>query len=216
MVAELCGEAGCYDPGPGDYDVRIPADTTPGTFKLQVKRVSTGEEACSAEAFAVEAAASDSSSGTRAISTPAPVPAPSAATTTPAPVVSSTGAPVNAATGAPVPAATGAPVPAATGAPVPAATPAPVAAAAESVPVPSATSSATESGEIPGTPPTPVPPRVTCDPAAVVAFSYKLETSTLLPLITISHESEDRDEGGCTNFSGLWEWVKTQDADVQV
>ncbi|CAN0122050.1 unnamed protein product, partial [Ectocarpus sp. 8 AP-2014] len=41
------------------------------------------------------------------------------------------------------------------------------------------------------------------------------ETSTLLPLITISHESEDRDEGGCTNFSGLWEWVKAQDADVQ-
>ncbi|CAM9948653.1 unnamed protein product [Ectocarpus sp. 12 AP-2014] len=207
LVAELCGEAGCYDPGPGDYDVRIPADTTPGTFKLQVKRVSTGEEACSAEAFAVEAAASDSSSGTRAISTPAPVPAAAAATTTPAPVVSSTEAPV--------PAATGAPAPAATGAPVPAATPAPVAAAAESAPVPLATSSATESGEVPGTPPTPVPPRVTCDPAAVVAFSYELETSTLLPLITISHESEDRDEGGCTNFSELWEWVKTQDADVQ-
>ncbi|CAM9935969.1 unnamed protein product, partial [Ectocarpus fasciculatus] len=212
LVAELCGEAGCYDPGPGDYDVRIPADTTPGTFKLQVKRVSTDEEACSAEAFAVEAA----SSSARDISTPAPAPAAAAgATTTAAPVVSSTGAPVNAATGAPVPAATGAPVPATTGAPVPATTPAPAAAATESAPVPSVISSATESGEIPGTPPTPVPPRVTCDPAAVVAFSYKLETSTLLPLITISHESGDRDEGGCTNFSELWEWVKTQDEDVQ-
>lgn len=67
-------------------------------------------------------------------------------------------------------------------------------------------------GNTPGTPPTPVPPRVTCAPAATVKYSYELENT--VALIVITHASEDRDEGGCTNFAGLYEWLLSKPAGV--
>lgn len=45
-------------------------------------------------------------------------------------------------------------------------------------------------------------------------FSYSIESSTLQPLVKISHVSENRDEGGCTNFSALYEWLLTKPAQV--
>ena len=35
----LCGQDGCYDPGTGDYDVVMPADTVPGAYNLYVEEL---------------------------------------------------------------------------------------------------------------------------------------------------------------------------------
>lgn len=57
-----------------------------------------------------------------------------------------------------------------------------------------------------------MPARVTCNPTAAVAFSYDVED--LVPLIKIAHANEDRDGGGCTNFSELYAWLQTSPAGV--
>ncbi|CAN0037835.1 unnamed protein product, partial [Hapterophycus canaliculatus] len=125
------------------------------------------------------------------VGTPAPL-TPAAATATPGPVPAPTAPPVAAPTSAPVAAATQAP----------------------SADAPTSSDLAAD-GETPGTPPTPVPARVTCDPAAAVTYSYSTELTTGMPLITIAHANDDRDAGGCTNFSGLRAWAETQSAAVQ-
>lgn len=189
---------------------------TPGQFKLQVKKAASDSttassdslvEACTADAFEVV------SDAAAAATTPAPV---GEAVATAQPVAAAPTAPTPAPAGAastPAPqAATDAPVAPATDAPVAAITPAPQAMGLRSAS--SSSVSTTASGETPGTPPTPVPARVTCDPTVAVTYSYKIETSTAMPLITIEHESGDRDGGGCTNLSGLWEWLSTKPTGV--
>eukprot|EP00903_Cladosiphon_okamuranus_P009971 g9457.t1 len=240
FISALCGDGGCYDPGPGDYDVRVPATAAAGKFKLQVKSAVTSDtnaavaETCT-DAFDVTEPANNNNNNNNVVISTQPTPSPvvppvavvaaTAAPLTPAlvedaltasPVPTPTAAPVPDPTAAPVPAPTAAPAPAPTAAPVPDPTAAPVAAADAVTPVATGgtTSSSDGNGNTPGTPPTPVPPRVTCNPAAEVEFTYAVESTTLQPLIKISHASENRDDGGCTNFSALYEWLQTKPAQV--
>eukprot|EP00752_Nemacystus_decipiens_P005724 g5181.t1 len=209
FVSALCGDGGCYDPGPGDYDVRVPATATAGKFKLQVKSAATSAAASSSDTTAAETCTAafdvtepedNNAAAATEQPTPAPMDAPVAATSAPT-------------AGSNVPAPTAAPVPAPTAAPVTA----PTAAPGQAVDAPVAggtTSSSDGSGNTPGTPPTPVPARVTCNPAAAVEYSYSLESSTEQPLIKVTHVSGDRDEGGCMNLSALYEWLLTKPADT--
>ena len=174
LVGALCGEAGCYDPGPGDFDVRVPAATTPGTYNLEVKKMMDGDDA-----DAEEAPESCTASTFTVANTDTAAPSPSPPT---APTSQPASAPTTEPTGQPV---------------SPSIAPT----------VPSSPSSSSSSPGSPGVPPTPVPAKVTCKPAAVVQYSYKEETSTGIPLVTISHASGDRSEGGCTTMTGLWEWL---------
>lgn len=170
----LCGKDGCYDPGTGDYDVRIPDSVTPGSFKLQV--TTNDMKSCTDSAFDVVRDPSKA--------TPSPI---VAAPETPTPTALLTGSPVAPEMGAP------------SLAPV---TVAPTAA-------PTAKSLFGAPGT-PGYPPTdkPVPERITCNSAAVLKYSYKVESNGL-GVITISHESGDAMENGCANFTSLWEWLLT-------
>lgn len=74
----LCGDAGCSDPGTGDYDVVVPADQALGVYKLEVvSAADPSVKRCSDAAFSVVEegdAAGDSS--TEAAATPAPSPPP--------------------------------------------------------------------------------------------------------------------------------------------
>ena len=102
-----------------------------------------------------------------------------------------------------------------TEAPVVAPTALPVTAAPAPAPTPIAYATAPTLGDgTPGTPPTPPPPRVTCNPDAALKYSYELEASSQQRLITIEHESGDRDEGGCTNFTKILEWLATKPSGV--
>lgn len=201
LVEELCGEAGCYDPGPGDFDVRVPAATKPGTFNLEVKKMGDGDDGDNADAGA------DAAEGAVESCTASTFTIVNTDTTSPSP--SPTAQPVSAPTAQPAAAPTNGPT-SPTNRPTAGPTAPPVAPPSTAPTVPSSSSSSSSSSGSPGSPgvpPTPVPAKVTCKPAAVVQYSYKLETTTGMPLVTISHASGDRTEGGCASMTGLWEWL---------
>ena len=200
LVGALCGDEGCYDPGPGDFDVRVPAATSPGTFNLQVKKMLFADDA-NPDTASEEAAASSCTASTFTIV--------NADGTSPSP--SPTSQPASAPTNGPTaPTAQPAAAPTANpSSPTSGPTGQPATAPSSSPTLSSPSSSSSSGPGSPGVPPTPVPSKVTCKPAAVVEYSYKLETNSGLPLVTIAHTSGDRDEGGCTNLTGLWEWLAT-------
>ena len=243
-MGALCGTGGCYDPGMGDYDVRLPATISPGKFKLQVKKTAEGNgegdddgvtmSSCTESSFdvvspsnnsanasaaptpaAVSGGGGDSSNEGETASPTAVTSPPTAATPSPENVTSSptavTPAPL-AETASPT-IETEAPAPIETEAPTTVTdfpTPAPTGA------LPTATSSSSSSSTgsgVAGVPPTPVPARVECSSDAVLTYSYELESSGM-PLVTIVHESGDRDEGGCATLTTLWEWLSTKPSGV--
>ncbi|CAM9902640.1 unnamed protein product [Ectocarpus sp. 4 AP-2014] len=102
----LCGDAGCYDPGTGDYDVTVPADQAVGEYKLEVVSANdTDVSSCTTSSFfvvEVGGAPSVSPTETPVDETPAPSPPPlptfAPVAPTPAPV---TGAPTSSPSAAP-------------------------------------------------------------------------------------------------------------------
>lgn len=198
----LCGDAGCFDPGTGDYDVVVPATVTPGKYKLQIKNMADQTASCSDSSFYVVEEGGE---------TPT-LPPSEAPIETPSPVAPPTAAPVRAPSTSPVVPPSGAPAAAPSGAPAAAATDQPVAVVS---PTPaSVTSSSTSSSPgTPGTPPSPVPSKAACDPTVELEFTYTVET-TKLPLVTVSHVSGDRDEGGCLTLTKLYDWLAAGPTDV--
>lgn len=209
----LCTPEGCYDPGMGDYDVRLPAAISPGKFKLQVKTVDDEEgsvaiSACTNTTFDVVSspygATAPPSGGTVP---PSGAPSPG----TPEPSLAETAAPSMAETAAPS-VATAPPL--ATVLPTETKVPTPSPVATTSMPTAaSLTSSSMTDSSIPGVSPTPVPGRANCSSSATLTYSYEIETSGM-PLVLIAHESGDRDEGGCATLTGLWEWLLSGPSEV--
>ncbi|CAM9760220.1 unnamed protein product, partial [Scytosiphon promiscuus] len=119
FASALCGDAGCYDPGTGDYDVLVPADQALGEYKLEVISTADPEvSGCSEASFSLVTEGTDPAEAPTAspvVATPAPSPPPlptfAPVAPTPAPAPAPTGGPSAAGTGAasPPPTVTSAP-----------------------------------------------------------------------------------------------------------
>lgn len=200
LAEALCNNLdGCYDPGTGDYDVTVPVDQVSGTYKLQVKNRDDQTAHCSDSFFVT--------GETGAVPTLAPAETPvQTRSPTPAPFFPATPSPV-------VP--TEAPVVPLTRAPSPEPTPQPVAPpAAQPVVPPTPRTAPPTQDTTPIVLPNPVPAKVECDDSAELSFKYTKESSTKLPLITVTHASGDRTENGCLTLTMLYEWLQTAPSDV--